>query len=409
MSAFYKSFFILLLNPYFKRLVLEGTSLLKQSLFLSVTIKSKLRTLLKRTPFYELHEQAGAKLIDFSGFEMPVQYDSIRKEHNAVRDSVGIFDVSHMGELFISGSEALDLIQFVTINDATKLETGKAQYTAMCYEDGGIVDDLIVYMLDEEYFMLVVNASNIEKDFNWINEHNTFDAELTNKSDDYCLLAVQGPQSVKTLQKITETDLNEIGFYRFEVGNMAGFDDIILSGTGYTGEKGFEIYFDKNEAVPAEIWNMIMEAGAAFDIEPCGLGARDTLRLEMGFALYGNDITQYTHPLEARMGWLTKLDKGDFIGRDALKKTKENGLSRKLVGFIINDKRSIPRKGYTIVDEDGSKIGEVTSGSRSITLDKNIGMGYVPVDYAEEGNTVYVEIRNKKAEAIVENPPFINK
>lgn len=365
--------------------------------------------MLKRTPFYELHEQAGAKLIDFGGFEMPVQYDSIRKEHNAVRDSVGVFDVSHMGEFFVSGTEALDLIQFVTINDASKLEPGKAQYTAMCYEDGGIVDDLIVYMLDEEYYMLVVNASNIEKDFGWIDEHNTFNAELTNKSDDYCLLAVQGPESVKTLQKLTDTDLDDIGFYRFEVGNLAGFDNIILSGTGYTGEKGFEVYFDKNEADPEKIWHSIMEAGDEFDIEPCGLGARDTLRLEMGFALYGNDITKDTNPLEARLGWLTKLDKGEFIGRDDLKKVKEDGLDRKLVGFTIDDKRSIPRKGYTIVDEDGNEIGKVTSGSRSITLGKNIGMGYVSIEYAEEGSTVYIEIRNKKAEAIVESPPFIKK
>jgi aminomethyltransferase len=365
--------------------------------------------MLKRTPFYDLHEQAGAKLIDFGGFEMPVQYDSIRQEHNAVRESLGMFDVSHMGEFFVSGPEALDLIQYVTINDASKLEVGKAQYTAMCYEDGGIVDDLIVYMLDEDRFMLVVNASNIDKDFDWIAEHNDFDAELTNKSDDYCLLAVQGPNSVKALQKLTETDLRDVGFYRFVVGSLAGYDNIILSGTGYTGEKGFEIYFDKNEANPVEIWNAIMEAGDEFDIEPCGLGARDTLRLEMGFALYGNDITKDTHPLEARLGWLTKLDKGEFIGRDALEKAKENGLSRKLVGFVIDDKRSIPRKGYTILDDDENEIGVVTSGSRSITLGKNIGMGYVSTNHAEEGDTVHVKIRNRMAEASVKNPPFLKK
>lgn len=364
---------------------------------------------LKRTPFYNLHEEAGAKLIDFGGFEMPVQYDSIRQEHNAVRESVGVFDVSHMGEFFITGPEALDLIQYVTVNDASTLKAGKAQYTAMCYEDGGIVDDLIVYMLDGNHFMLVVNASNIDKDFEWIDEHNSFEAELVNKSDDYCLLAVQGPKSVETLQKITETDLSAIGFYRFEMGDLAGFDDIVLSGTGYTGEKGFEIYFDKNEADPEKIWNAIMEAGSEFDIEPCGLGARDTLRLEMGFALYGNDITKDTHPLEARLGWLTKLDKGDFVGRDALKKAKENGFSRKLVGFVIEDKRSIPRKGYTIVDEEENEIGFVTSGSRSITLGKNIGMGYVSIDHAEEGNTIYIQIRNRKAEAVVKKPPFLEK
>ncbi|WP_138431196.1 glycine cleavage system aminomethyltransferase GcvT [Fodinibius saliphilus] len=363
--------------------------------------------MLTRTPFYDLHEQAGAKLINFGGFEMPVQYDSIRKEHNAVRDHVGIFDVSHMGEFFVSGEEAEQLIQYVTVNDVSKLEPGKAQYTAMCYEDGGIVDDLIVYMLEENNYMLVVNASNIEKDFNWIKEHNTFDAELENKSDDYCLLAVQGPNSVKTLQKITDNDLEGIGFYRFEIGSLAGYDDVILSGTGYTGEKGFELYFNRNDVDPVKIWNAILESGQEFDIEPCGLGARDTLRLEKGYALYGNDITKDTHPLEARMGWLTKIDKGDFIGRDALKKVKENGLERKLVGIVIDDKRSIPRKGYAILDRDGNEIGFVTSGSRSITLGKNIGMGYVAIDHAEEENTVFVEIRNKKAEATVVKPPFV--
>lgn len=365
--------------------------------------------MLKRTPFYDLHEKAGAKLIDFGGFEMPVQYDSIRKEHNAVRNSVGVFDVSHMGEIFVEGSEALDLIQYVTANDASELESGKAQYTVMCYEDGGIVDDLIVYMLNEDRFMLVVNASNIEKDFKWIDGHNDFDAELVNKSDDYCLLAVQGPKSVKALQKLTKIDLESVGFYRFEIGDFAGFDDVILSGTGYTGEKGFEIYFDKNEVDPEKVWNAILVAGEEFDIEPCGLGARDTLRLEMGFALYGNDITKNTHPLEARLGWLTKLDKEKFIGREALLKAKKEGLKRKLVGFVIEDKRAIPRSGYKILDAEDNEIGFVTSGSRSITLDKNIGMGYVARGHAEEGKTIYVEIRNKKAEAVVENPPFIKK
>jgi len=340
---------------------------------------------------------------------MPVQYDSIRQEHNAVRESVGMFDVSHMGEFFVSGPEALDLIQYVTVNNAAKLEVGKAQYTAMCYEDGGIVDDLIVYMLEENHFMLVVNASNIEKDFEWIEDHNNFEAELSNKSDNYCLLAVQGPNSVKTLQKLTDTDLRNIGFYHFEMGSLAGFDNIILSATGYTGEKGFEIYFDKDEVDSVEVWKAIMEAGQEFDIEPCGLGARDTLRLEMGFALYGNDINKDTNPLEGRLGWLTKLDKGEFVGREALNRIKEDGLDRKLVGFTIDDRRSIPRKGYTILDGEENEIGVVTSGSRSITLNKNIGMGYVAIDEAEEGNTIYIEIRNKTAEATVENPPFLKK
>ena len=244
--------------------------------------------MLNRTPFYNIHEQAGAKLIDFGGWEMPVQY---------------------AGEFYVTGPEAADLIQWVTINDVTKLEPGKAQYSAMCYKDGGIVDDLLVYMLGKNEFILVVNASNIEKDFNWIEKNNSFDAELTNLSDDTCLLAVQGPKSVETLQKLTDTDLSAISFYTFEMGNLAGFDDITISATGYTGEKGFELYFNKDHADPEGVWNAIMEAGQEFDIQPCGLGARDTLRLEMGFALYGNDITKDTNPLEARLGWLTKLDK----------------------------------------------------------------------------------------------------
>jgi len=365
--------------------------------------------MLKQTPFYELHEKAGAKLIDFGGFEMPVQYDSIRKEHNAVRANLGVFDVSHMGEFFVSGDEAEALIQYVTINDVTKLKPGKAQYTAMCYEDGGIVDDLIVYMIDENEYMLVVNASNIEKDFKWITKHNSFDAKVDNQSENMCLLAVQGPKSVKTLQKLTDTDLSSITFYTFEKGELAGFDNVILSATGYTGEKGFELYFDKTEVDPEAVWNAIMGAGEEFGIEPCGLGARDTLRLEMGFALYGNDITKDTNPLEARLGWLTKLDKGEFVGREALQKVKEEGISRKLMGLRIDDKRAIPRKGYTIIDSDDNEIGIVTSGSRSITLGENIAMGYVDIDHSDEGTTVFVEVRNKKAEATVEKPPFIKK
>lgn len=365
--------------------------------------------MLKKTPFYDLHKEAGAKLIDFSGFDMPVQYESIRKEHHAVRNDVGMFDVSHMGEFIVEGPGALDLIQFVTVNDASKLEPGRAQYTAMCYEDGGIVDDLIVYMLDENRYMLVVNASNIEKDLNWIEKHNHVNATVENRSGDYCLLAVQGPKSVDTLQKLTDVDLESIGFYHFKTGSLAGYENVILSGTGYTGEKGFELYFDKNNTDPPKIWNAVMEAGDEHNIEPCGLGARDTLRLEMGFALYGNDINKDTHPLEARLGWLTKLAKGEFIGREALVRIKEEGLRRKLTGFIIDDKRSIPRSGYKILDRDDQEIGFVTSGTRSITLGKNIGMGYISKDEAEEGNAVFIEIRNRRAEAVVKNPPFIDK
>lgn len=365
--------------------------------------------MLKRTPFYKLHEKAGAKLIDFGGFDMPVQYESIRKEHKAVRNGAGLFDVSHMGEFYVTGDEALELVQHLTINDASKLKPGKAQYSAMCYEDGGIVDDLLVYMLAENEYMLVVNASNIEKDFEWIATNNTFDAELQNRSDSICLLAVQGPKSVDTLQKLTETNLSKIKFYTFETGTLAGYDDVILSATGYTGEDGFELYFDKDRTDPEAIWNAIMEAGSAFDIEPCGLGARDTLRLEMGYALYGNDITKETNPLEARMGWLTKLDKEYFIGKEALVQAKEEGLDRKLVGFTIDDKRAIPRSGYKIYNEEDNEIGFVTSGTRSISLDKNIGMGYVSRECSKDGSSIFVEIRSKRAEAIIERPPFVER
>ena len=363
----------------------------------------------KKTPFYEIHKKSGAKLIDFGGFEMPVQYTTIRKEHNAVRNGVGIFDVSHMGEIYVTGDHALDFIQKITVNDASKLEPGKAQYSVMCYEDGGIVDDLIVYMLGDQKYMLVINASNRAKDFEWMKKQNDLDVTLKNASDAMCLLAVQGPDSVKTLQKLTNVDLNSIGFYRFKIGDFDGYDDIILSGTGYTGEKGFEIYFDKNNADPEEIWNDIMDAGAEYDIQPAGLGARDTLRLEMGFALYGNDITKDTNPLEAGLGWLTKLQKDSFIGKNALLNVKEKGLSRKLVGFKMEEKRSIPRSHYKIYDADDHVIGEVTSGTMSITLGEGIGMGYVTMSHKEEGEEIFIGIRNKKAKANVTKPPFIKK
>ena len=365
--------------------------------------------MLKRTPFYDIHAEAGAKLIDFGGWEMPVQYSGIKDEHNVVRSSVGMFDVSHMGEFFIHGPEALNLIQQVTINDASKLEPGKAQYSAMCYKDGGIVDDLLIYMLTDERYMVVVNASNIEKDFEWIEQNNSFDAQLRNNSDRMCLLAVQGPDAVKTLQKLTDTDLSEIKFYSFKEASFAGYDNMILSATGYTGEKGFEIYFDKNDARPAEVWKSIIEAGREFDIQPCGLGARDTLRLEMGFALYGNDISKETNPLEARMSWLTKLDKESFVGKEALLQVKEQGAKRKLMGFTVEDKRAIPRSGYAIVDEDEQKIGQVTSGTRSISLNKNIGMGYVPTAKAKVGTKVFIKARNRIAEAEIVKPPFLDK
>lgn len=364
----------------------------------------------KKTSFYAIHEKAGAKLVEFAGFHMPVQYAGIKTEHAAVREAVGIFDVSHMGEFYISGPEALDLIQKVTVNDASKLTEGKAQYTCMCYEDGGIVDDLIIYKLfNDAGYMAVVNASNIEKDLNWILDNNSFDAEVRDQSDDTCLLAVQGPKSIETLQKLTDLDLSDIGFYSFKTGNLGGMDGVVFSATGYTGEKGFELYFGKHHADPERVWNAIMEAGEEFGIEPCGLGARDTLRLEMGFALYGNDITKDTHPLEARLGWITKFEKGHFIGKEVLQQKKEEGLKRQLVGFIVEGERNIPRQGYEIQNDAGEAIGEVTSGTMSITLGKGIGMGYVAKEFAAEGTEIQIAIRKKTAKATVTRPPFIKK
>jgi aminomethyltransferase len=365
--------------------------------------------MLNRTPFYDIHRKAGAKLVEFGGWEMPVQYEGIRKEHKAVRSGVGLFDVSHMGEIFINGPQAFDLIQFVTVNDVAILTPGRAQYSVMCYEDGGIVDDLIVYMLAEQSYMLVVNAANIEKDFKWIGQHNDFDAELKDFSLEMCLLAVQGPKSTDVLQKLTDVDLSDIKFYTFEKGNFIGFDDIIISATGYTGEKGFELYFNKNEVDALKIWQAVIEAGREFDMQPCGLGARDTLRLEMGYALYGNDISRETNPLEARLGWLTKLDKNEFVGKRALQKIKEEGLTRILTGFTLEDKRAIPRHGYAIEDGRGRQIGQVTSGTRSFTLNKNIGMGYLPLSHAKQGKNIYIHIREKAAEAKVVKPPFLKK
>ena len=362
-----------------------------------------------RTVFYSKHEEAGAKIIDFGGFDMPVKYEGIKLEHKAVRERAGLFDVSHMGEFFIKGPQALPLIQKVTINDASKLKPGKAQYTAMCYQDGGIVDDLIVYMLAENEYMLVVNAANIQKDWDWITTNNEVDAELTNRSDSIALLALQGPESVEILKKLTDSDLSDIPFYSFKTGTVAGEKDVFISATGYTGEKGFELYIDSEKADPLTIWDQIIEAGKKFGLEPAGLGARDTLRLEMGFALYGNDITADTHPLEARMGWLTKLDKGDFIGREALAGIKEAGLKRKLMGLKIDEPRKVPRSGYTIHDADGNEIGHVTSGTQSITLGKGIALAYISLPYSEPGTEIFVKIRGDHIPATVVKPPFIKK
>lgn len=365
--------------------------------------------MLIQTPFIDIHKKNNAKLIDFGGFEMPVQYEGIKKEHTAVREAVGMFDVSHMGEIYVTGADALSFVQHITINDASKLFPGRAQYSAMCYPDGGIVDDLLVYMIAEDHYLLVVNASNKEKDFKWMLDNNKFNATVIDKSDDTCLLAIQGPKAIETLQKLTDTDLSAISFYHFEMGSFAGYDNVILSATGYTGESGFELYFDKNETDPETIWNSIMEAGEEFGIVPAGLGARDTLRLEMGFALYGNDITKDTHPLESRLGWITKFEKGDFIGKDSLAKIKEEGFSRRMVGFKMEADRKIPRKDYEICNADGQVIGIVTSGGMSVKLDIGIGMGFVEKEFAAEGTEVYIRIRKKDEKAIVTKPPFVKK
>jgi aminomethyltransferase len=360
---------------------------------------------MKKTPFYEIHKKAGAKIVEFAGFEMPVQYEGIISEHKKVRESVGVFDVTHMGEIEISGKDALNFIQKITINDASKLDEGKIQYSAMCYKDGGIVDDLLVYHCGS-YYMLVVNASNKDKDFRWMLDNKFGDVEIKDKSDEFSLLAVQGPNSLKTLQKLTDVDLTGIKYYHFVKGKLAGVD-MIISRTGYTGELGFELYFTSDLTVSEKIWNTVFEAGDEFGIAPIGLGARDTLRLEMGMCLYGNDIDNTTHPLEAGLGWITKLDKADFNAKDVVAKAKAEGLKRKLVGFTIEDK-AFPRHNYEI-QANGKKIGFVTSGTYSPVLNYSIGMGYVEKEFADEGKFIDVMIRNKPIKAKVTKPPFIKK
>lgn len=360
---------------------------------------------MKRTNFYNIHKKLGAKLVEFAGFEMPIQYSSIIAEHKAVRNSVGVFDVSHMGEVFVKGEKALDFVQHIAVNDASKLQTGRVQYTAMCYEDGGIVDDLLVYKIADGEFLLVINASNIEKDFEWMQKHNQFGVELKNESDDYSLLAVQGPNSLKTLQKLTDTQI-DMEYYHFTKLNMAGVD-MILSRTGYTGEVGYELYFKGDEKVAENLWNKIFEAGKEFDIQPVGLAARDTLRLEMGFCLYGNDIDQTTNPLEAGLGWITKLSKQNFIGKDALVKIKESGLKRKLVA-IMSDEKTFPRHGYDI-SVNNNKIGTVTSGTVSPMLDKPIALSYVETKFSEIGTDVNFLIRGKEIPAKVVKLPFVKR
>ena len=360
---------------------------------------------MKKTRLYPVHEKLGAKIVEFAGYLMPIQYSSIIAEHNAVRDSVGVFDVSHMGEIFVTGEKAKDFVQYITVNDVSKLYPGRVQYSAMCYNDAGIVDDLLVYNFADDKFLLVVNASNIEKDFSWMNENNKFGATLENKSDEYSLIAVQGPNSNKTLQKICDKEIN-LEYYHFFEAKVAGIE-MILSRTGYTGELGYELYFKGDEKTAEHIWNKIFEAGLEFNIKPVGLAARDSLRLEMGFMLYGNDIDKTTNPLEAGLGWITKLNKGNFIGRDVLLKVKSEGLSRKFVAMLGNDK-SFPRHGYEI-KADNKKIGEVTSGTVSPVLEKPIAMGYVDVSQAAEGNEVNIVVRGRETLVKIVKLPFIKK
>lgn len=360
---------------------------------------------MKNTALSQLHKSLGAKMVPFAGFNMPVQYEGVTVEHETVRNGVGVFDVSHMGEFLLTGPEALDLIQRVTTNDAATLTIGRAQYSCLPNGKGGIVDDLIVYRMKEEQYLLVVNASNIEKDWNWIASHNTKNVEMKNLSDDYSLLAIQGPKAVEAMQALTTVDLSAIKYYHFEVGPFAGIEHVIISATGYTGSGGFEIYC-KNEEVH-QVWDKVFEAGAAFGIKPIGLAARDTLRLEMGFCLYGNDIDDTTSPIEAGLGWITKFTK-DFTDSAVLKTQKETGVARKLVGFEMID-RGIPRHDYLIVDAAGNEIGKVTSGTQGPSVKKAIGMGYVATEFASVDSEIYISIRDKGVKAKVVKMPFYSK
>ena len=360
---------------------------------------------MKSIALAEKHIALGAKMIEFAGYNMPVSYSGLNDEHATVRNAVGVFDVSHMGEFILKGENALDLIQRVTSNDASVLTDGKAQYSCLPNGKGGIVDDLLVYRIDERTYMLVVNASNIDKDWNWISSHNTKGVDMKNISDKTSLLAIQGPKAIEVLQKLTPVKLGDIPYYSFTKGTFAGCENVVISNTGYTGAGGFEIYFDNEHA--NKIWDAVFEAGKEFGIKPIGLGARDTLRLEMGFCLYGNDIDDTTSPLEAGLGWITKFSK-DFTDKDFLLAQKEKGLTKKLVGIEMID-RGIPRHGYPIVDEAGNNIGVVTSGTQSPTLNKAIGMGYVRTDLAKADTEIYIQIRDKNIKAKIAKIPFLKK
>ncbi|MCB0587331.1 MAG: glycine cleavage system aminomethyltransferase GcvT [Phaeodactylibacter sp.] len=368
---------------------------------------------MKNTPLTEKHIALGARMAEFAGYNMPISYTGIKEEHHQVRNKVGVFDVSHMGEFIVRGKEALQLVQKITTNDASKLQIGDAQYSCFPNDKGGIVDDCLVYRLPEDNcaegeqaFMLVVNASNIDKDWEWANRHNEFDTRLINISDQTALLAVQGPKAADALQPLTEVDLKGVRFYTFTKGTFAGIENVLISATGYTGAGGFELYVDASQA--GKLWDAVFEAGKNQDIQPIGLGARDTLRLEMGYCLYGNDIDDTTSPIEAGLGWITKTKKGDFISRDAFARQREEGVSRKLVGFILPEERRVPRHDYPIEDAGGNEIGKVTSGTMSPSLDYPIGMGYVQKGFAANDTRIFIVAGKKRLEATVKKPPFYN-
>ena len=383
-----------------KRSSVFGALLFSRTLSLPTT-----NNFMKNTPFTDKHIALGAKMAEFAGYNMPISYSGINDEHSAVRRNAGVFDVSHMGEFILKGENALDLIQRVTSNDASKLNKGKAQYSCLPNENAGIVDDLLVYCIEEnKVYMLVVNASNIEKDWNWISKHNTKNVEMHNISDKTCLLAIQGPNATKILQPLTEMDILNLKYYTFVKGKFAGVDNVLISATGYTGAGGVEIYFEDKDGAAEKIWNAIFEIGGPQGLKPIGLGARDTLRLEMGFCLYGNDIDDTTSPLEAGLGWITKFSK-DFTAKSILEKQKAEGIKRKLVGFEMSDK-GIPRHNYEIKDAAGNKIGYVTSGTQSPSLQKAIGMGYVTVENSAIDSEILIAVRDKNLKAKVVKMPF---
>ncbi len=361
---------------------------------------------MKITALNKIHKALGAKMLDFAGFEMPIQYEGVNTEHETVRNDVGVFDVSHMGNFFVEGKDSLSFLQFITSNDVSKLSIGKIQYSCFPNEKGGIVDDLLVYQLDENKYMLVVNGANIDKDWNWVNKWTKdFDVKLTNLSDQYSILAVQGPKSPELMQKLAKdsADLENLTFYTWTNADLAGHKNILVSATGYTGEKGFEIYCKKE--ITEDIWNELFDKGKEFNIKPIGLGARDTLRLEKGYCLYGNDIDDSTSPIEAGLGWITKFTK-DFINSENLKKQKEEGVNKKLIAFKLTYK-GIARHGYDIVDENANKIGIVTSGTMSPTLKQAIGMGYVDAEHKKTGSKIFIQIRKKQIPAEVVKLPFV--